>query len=64
MNKTILHAIKEKNIRKIVRCLISAFPPSITGNIVFFKNHHRFINYKTPELLDEKLLILRGGVSR
>lgn len=64
MTKTLKHALGERNFCKVVRCIKSLLPPSITGNLVFFKNHHRFINYKTPQLLDEKLLILRGGVYR
>ncbi len=60
MNKSFKHAIKERNIHKMIRCIKSSIPTAVTDNIVFFKNHHRFINYKKPELLDEKLLILRG----
>lgn len=64
MKKTLLHAVKEKDLHKIVRCVKSIFPASVMGNLVFLKNHHRLINYRNPQLLDEKLLILRGGVFR
>lgn len=60
MKKTLVHALKEKNIHKVMRCIKSIFPLIITGNLVFFKNHHRFIDYKNPQLLDEKLLILQS----
>lgn len=62
MSKTLMHALYKKDLHKVARCIKSLFPPVIMGNIVFFKNHHRFINYKNPQLLDEKLLILQGGV--
>lgn len=34
-------------------------PDRIAHQIIFFKNYHRFINYKHPVLMDEKLLILK-----
>lgn len=38
------------------------FPPKIIDNLVFRKNFGRWINYKEPKLLDEKLLILSGSI--
>lgn len=64
MRKTLIHAIKRKSLREVIRCIKSICPSAIMGNLVFFKNHHRFINYKNPQLLDEKLIILRGGYTR
>lgn len=55
----IKHCLDKKNYKGVVRCIKSMFPPKLTGNLVFIKNHHRKINYKNPTLLDEKLLILR-----
>lgn len=55
----IKHCLEKKQYKGVLRCIKSIFPPSLTGSLVFYKNHHRKINYTAPELLDEKLLILR-----
>lgn len=56
----ISHLVRKKEFKGIARCLKSIFPPRFSENIVFKKNHGRWINYSNPKLLDEKLLILRG----
>lgn len=55
------HIIKEKKYENIIRMSKNIFPPKIIDNLVFRKNFGRWINYKEPELLDEKLLILSGS---
>lgn len=55
------HLIEQKQYNSILRCIKSIFHPRISENLVFRKNHGRWINYSNPKLLDEKLLILRGG---
>lgn len=46
------------NLRTMKNRLKSVLPKRLNSQIVFYKNHHRFINAKAPELLDEKLLLL------
>lgn len=58
MINEIKHSIKSKSIKDLARCFKSLLNPAVAGEIMFFKNHRRKIDYKSPTLLDEKLLTL------
>lgn len=45
-----------KRLKGIVKYYL---PERFCSQIVFFKNYHRFIDYKNPTIMDEKLLILK-----
>ena len=59
MIREIKRMMNEKNYKGIFRCIKSIFPSYITENLVFFMNHGKWIDFTNPQLLDEKLLILR-----
>lgn len=47
------------NYRRLKNEIKYFMPEKLSAQIVYLKNYHRFINYKAPELMDEKLLILK-----
>lgn len=61
MINEIKHSIKSKNCGNLIRCFKSLLNPTVAGKIVFFKNHHRKIDYKNPTILDEKLLAISAN---
>ena len=61
MINEIKHSIKSKNSGNLIRCFKSLLNPTVAGKIVFFKNHHRKIDYKNPTILDEKLLAISAN---
>lgn len=58
------YCIKNGDRKGLRNCLKSILPPRFVSNVVFRKHHHRNIDYKSPLLLDEKLLILKDGLYR
>jgi len=52
--------IKAGKPHRVFKSILNKLCPKFTDNIAFYKRYHRFINYKEPVLLDEKLLRLKG----
>ena len=59
LNELFTH-IRHGKPHKVLKSILSRLCPKLTDNLVFYKRYRRFINYKKPTLLDEKLLRLKG----
>jgi hypothetical protein len=55
----LLIQIKKGKPHRALKSILNKLCPKLTDNLAFYKRYHRFIDYKKPKLLDEKLLRLK-----